>query len=93
MKADLKDISEIGRILLKMDTSVVYKIIADQMGMDASELTEDLTFDDINADSLDVFQIIMEIEEVFDMEFDGDETDNLKTLGDLLNYLNNTLEK
>ena len=76
-----------------MDTSVVYKIIADQMGMDASELTEDLTFDDINADSLDVFQIIMEIEEVFDMEFDGDETDNLKTLGDLLNYLNNTLEK
>ena len=91
MKADLKDISEIGRILLKMDTSVVYKIIADQMGMDASELTEDLTFDDINADSLDVFQIIMEIEEVFDMEFDGDETDNLKTLGDLLNYLNNTL--
>lgn len=76
-----------------MDTSVVYKIIADQMGMDASELTEDLTFDDINADSLDIFQIIMEIEEVFDIEFDSDETDNLKTLGDLLGYLKNILEK
>ena len=43
-----------------MDTSVVYKIIAKQMGIDESELTEATTFEDIEADSLDVFQIIME---------------------------------
>ena len=76
-----------------MDTSVVYKIIATQMGIDESELTEATTFEDIEADSLDVFQIIMEIEEEFDMEFDSDEADNLKTLGDLLEYLKNALEK
>ncbi|MBQ2678660.1 MAG: acyl carrier protein [Firmicutes bacterium] len=76
-----------------MDTSVVYKIIAKQMGIDESELTEATTFEDIEADSLDVFQIIMEIEEEFDMEFDSDEADNLKTLGDLLGYLKNVLEK
>lgn len=76
-----------------MDTSVVYKIIANQMGMDESELTETTTFEDIEADSLDIFQIIMEIEEEFDMEFDSDEADNLKTLGDLLDYLKNVLEK
>ena len=76
-----------------MDTSVVYKIIATQMGIDESELTEATTFEDIEADSLDVFQIIMEIEEEFDMEFDSDEADNLKTLGDLLGYLKNVLEK
>jgi len=76
-----------------MDTSVVYKIIAKQMGIDESELTEATTFEDIDADSLDVFQIIMEIEEKFDMEFDSDEADNLKTLGDLLGYMKNVLEK
>jgi len=76
-----------------MDTSVVYKIIAKQMGIDESELTEATTFEDIEADSLDVFQIIMEIEEKFDMEFDSDEADNLKTLGDLLGYMKNVLEK
>lgn len=76
-----------------MDTSVVYDIIAKQLSIDPSQLTEDTTFEDINADSLDVFQIIMEIEETFDMEFDSDDADNLKTLGDLLGYLKNVLEK
>lgn len=58
-------------------------IIADVLNVDTAEITEDTTFvDDLGADSLDIFQIIMGIEEEFDVEIDNDTAEQIVTVGD-----------
>ncbi len=58
-------------------------IIAEVLSIDADEITEDTAFvDDLGADSLDVFQIIMGIEEEFDIEFDSESTERIVSVGD-----------
>lgn len=76
-----------------MDSSVIVKIIADQLDLDENDITMDTTFDDLGADSLDLFQIISALEEEFDMEFDGDDAEDIKTVGDAVEYIKNMLEQ
>ncbi len=58
-------------------------IIAEVLNVDAEEITMDTTFvDDLGADSLDVFQIIMGIEEEFDIEISIEEAEKIVTVGD-----------
>ncbi len=58
-------------------------IIADVLNVDTAEITEDTTFvDDLGADSLDIFQIIMGIEEEFDVEIDNETAEQIVTVGD-----------
>ena len=57
------------------------QIIADVLNVDPDEITMDTTFmDDLGADSLDVFQIIMGIEEEFDIEVPSEEAENITTV-------------
>ena len=57
-----------------MEVEKLQKIIAEGLNVDADEITMDTTFvDDLGADSLDVFQIIMGIEEEFDIEIPNEE--------------------
>ena len=61
-----------------MEFEKLKKIIADVLNVDPEEITMDTTFvDDLGADSLDVFQIIMGIEEVFDIEVPAEEAEKI----------------
>ena len=57
-----------------MELEKLKEIIADVLNVEVNDITEDTTFvDDLGADSLDIFQIIMGIEETFDIEIDNDD--------------------
>ncbi len=58
-------------------------IIADVLNVDQDEITEETTFtDDLGADSLDLFQVIMSIEKVFKITVPTEEIQNVKTVGE-----------
>ena len=66
-----------------MEFEKIKKIIAEVLNVDEEEITMDTTFvDDLGADSLDVFQIIMGIEEEFDIEIANEEAEKIATVGD-----------
>lgn len=70
-----------------MEFDKVKEIIADELGVSEDEITMDTTFEDLGADSLDLFQIINTLEEEFDIEFDNDESSEIKTVGDAVEYV------
>ncbi|MGI6069632.1 MAG: acyl carrier protein [Blautia sp.] len=75
-----------------MELEKLQAIIADVLNVDASEVTEDTTFvDDLGADSLDVFQIIMGIEEEFDIEIDNEAAESIVTVGDAVEQIKNAI--
>ncbi len=66
----------------------VTKIIVDRLGVDESEVKLDSKFkDDLGADSLDVVELVMELEDEFDMEISDDEAENITTVADAVNYI------
>lgn len=66
-----------------MEFEKLKDIIAEVLNVDVSEITEETTFvDDLGADSLDVFQIIMGIEEEFDIELDTEDAEHIVSVGD-----------
>ena len=66
-----------------MEFEIVRAIIADVLNLDENEITEESAFvDDLGADSLDIFQIIMGIEEEFDIEIENEEAESIVTVGD-----------
>ena len=66
-----------------MEFEKLKKIIAEVLNVDEEEITADTTFvDDLGADSLDIFQIIMGIEEEYDIELDNESVEQIQTVGD-----------
>ena len=66
-----------------MELEKIKAIIAEVLNIDADSTTEDTTFvDDLGADSLDIFQIIMGIEEEYDIELDNESVEQIQTVGD-----------
>lgn len=66
----------------------VQEIISEQLNISGGEIALDTSFtDDLNADSLDVFQIIMAIEEEFDMEISNDDAEGMTTVGDVVAFI------
>jgi acyl carrier protein len=76
-----------------MELDKVKEIIADQLGISADEITEETSFEDLGADSLDLFQIISELEEAFDMEFANDDAEKIKTVSDAVEYVKAAAQK
>ena len=73
-----------------MEFEKIKEIIADVLNINADEITMDTTFvDDLGADSLDIFQIIMGIEETFDIEIDNDDAEKIVTVGDAVEQITN----
>ena len=71
-----------------MEFERIRQIISEQLGKDEAEITMDTNFtEDLGADSLDLFQIISELEDAFDMEFNQDDLDKVKTVGDAVNHI------
>ena len=67
----------------------VKKIIVERLGVDPAEVTEVASFqNDLGADSLDIVELIMEFEKVFDIEIpDDDASDSITTVGDAIKYI------
>ena len=75
-----------------MEFEKLKKIIVDVLNVDENEITMDTTFiDDQGADSLDVFQIIMGIEEEFDIEIPTEEAEKIASVGDAVEAIKNAL--
>ena len=73
-----------------MEFEKLKEIIADVLNVNADEITEDTTFvDDLGADSLDIFQIIMGIEETYDIAIDNEEAEKVVTVGDAVEQIKN----
>ena len=73
-----------------MELEKLKEIIADVLNVEVNDITEDTTFvDDLGADSLDIFQIIMGIEETFDIEIDNDDAEQISTVGDAVEQIQN----
>lgn len=63
-------------------------IIAEQLNIDASEITLESSFkDDLNADSLDLFEMVMALEDNYVVEIPSEDLEKLLTVGDVVNYL------
>ncbi|GIN70505.1 acyl carrier protein [Bacillus sp. J14TS2] len=66
----------------------VTKIIVDRLGVEESKVTLEASFkDDLGADSLDVVELVMELEDEFDMEISDDDAEKIATVGDTVNYI------
>ncbi len=77
-----------------MDFEKIKEVVAEQLGVDVTELTEETSLkDDLNADSLDLFQIIMSLEEEFGIEIPTEDTESIGTIGDIEKYLSKKNEE
>ena len=75
-----------------MEFEKLKKIIAEVLNVDEEEITMETTFvDDLGADSLDVFQIIMGLEEEFDIEIPNEEAEKIVTVGDAVEQIKHAL--
>lgn len=64
------------------------EIIAEQLNVDKNQITESTTFkDDLGADSLDLFELVMAIEEKYEVEIPSEDLNNIVSVEDVINYL------
>lgn len=67
-------------------------LLADQLEVDADEMSLDTKIaEDLGADSLDVVELLMSIEDEFEVEIPDEEIENLKTIGDVVEYIQNNM--
>lgn len=75
-----------------MEFEKLKAVIADVLNVDPEEITMETTFlDDLGADSLDVFQIIMGIEETFDIEVPAEEAEKITTVAEAVELIKNAV--
>ena len=75
-----------------MEFEKLQQIIGEVLNIDPEEITMNTTFvDDLGADSLDVFQIIMGIEEEFDIEISNEDAEKIVTVGDAVEQIKNAV--
>ncbi len=73
-----------------MEFEKLKEIIVDVLNVNEDEVTMETTFvDDLGADSLDIFQIIIGIEETFDIEIENEEAEKIVTVGDAVEQIKN----
>ena len=66
----------------------VKEIIVEQLGVDEEEVTTQASFvDDLGADSLDIVELVMALEEEFDLEIPDEDAEKIATVGDAVNYI------
>jgi acyl carrier protein len=70
----------------------VTKIVVDRLGVEESEVKLEASFkEDLGADSLDVVELVMELEDEFGMEISDDDAEKIVTVGDAVNYIKSTM--
>ena len=80
----------IDEVDVKAIENKVIDIISEQMGTDKSEITRETSFiNDLNADSLDTVELVMEFEDEFDMSIPDEEAEKIQTVGAAIEYISN----
>jgi len=62
-------------------------LVADQLRVEEEKITLETTFDELDADSLDVVELIMALEDEFDIEIPDEDAEKIKTVGDAVEYI------
>ena len=66
-------------------------ILSAKLNVESAELTDNTSFDDLNADSLDVVEMIIALEEEFDIEIPDEDSETFRTVGDVMEYIKDRL--
>lgn len=67
-------------------------LVAEKIGVDPEEITMETSFaDDLEADSITLFELVMAIEDEFDIEIDDESIEQINTVGDIVNYLEESI--
>ena len=75
-----------------IETKVI-EIVSEQMGVDKSEVTRETSFiNDLNADSLDTVELVMEFEDEYDMSIPDEEAEKIQTVGAAIDYIVNIVK-
>ena len=81
------EVTELATVLER-----VSKVIVDLLGVDESEVKLEASFrEDLGADSLDVVELVMELEDEFDMEISDEDAEKISTIGDAIAYIESKL--
>lgn len=68
-------------------------LVAEKVGVDPEEITMETSFaDDLEADSITLFELVMALEDEFDIEIDDERIEQITTVGDIVNYLEDIVE-
>lgn len=71
----------------------VRSILVDQLDLDEEKVTPEASVaDDLGADSLDIVDLVMSLEEEFDLEIPDDQVENIKTVGDIVKYIEDNID-
>lgn len=65
----------------------IKSIVVEQLGVEEEEVTMETSFEDLNADSLDIVELIMALEEEFDLEIPDEDAEKLTTVGAAVDYI------
>lgn len=66
----------------------IIEVAAEELGVEADKITEETSFkEDLGADSLDLFEMVMSLEEAFDIEIPTEDLETLETVGDVMRYI------
>lgn len=75
-------------------TERVMKVVSEQLGIDQDKLTLETSFiNDLGSDSLDLVELVMELEEEFQITIPEEATDDVQTIGDVIRHIENELNK
>ncbi len=84
---------ESGEVCLAMELNKLREVIAVILSVDTKEITEETTFlEDLGADSLDVYQIIMGIEDAFQIEIPAEKVEHITTVGEAVELIKSSRE-
>ena len=67
----------------------IQKLICEQFDLDPEHITEETTLEDVNADSLDVYDLAQSLEAAFDVTFHEEDLDEIKSVGDIVRFIEN----
>ncbi|HUS89698.1 MAG TPA: acyl carrier protein [Desulfosporosinus sp.] len=70
----------------------VKAIVVEQLGVDEVDVTQETSFEKLNADSLDIVELIMALEEAFDLDIPDEEAEKIRTVGDAVRYIKENKE-
>jgi len=78
---------EVTNVAEEIEEKVI-EIVAEQMGVDKSEITRETSFvNDLNADSLDTVELVMEFEDEFELSIPDEEAEKIQTVGQAIDYI------
>ena len=79
---------QVADVDLSVIEAKVVEIVSEQMGVDKSEVSRETSFiNDLNADSLDTVELVMEFEDEFDMSIPDEEAEKIQTVGAAIDYI------